>query len=226
MMMDMAVRTGQDMPMDPSMITCPMIASMGGCDDDGNSPEPMGLNALMCAESCNYRGPCTGDKALAMLISPDEEADAACEADPYCTNQAPTTCETLPEFESMTSMIEDADAYDNMMMVMKIAKEVCGNVYDRRRARKMAAAPHMDALKARNKLAAAHVALAAAHMLRSIKTTAHRLTQAVAVSPAANRRAAPHVPRPAAAFAAPAPFLRNHPYHPTISHVQVHGLVQ
>jgi len=130
-------------------LTCPIAASM----DDGfchpNDPEMMDL---VCAGSCQYHGPCTGDGALAVLFG-----------------DGMMTCSTL-------SVVDEADIIAGvaperiplMPAVFAFGRELCGLPPASRRARKMTDAPPVDASKV-HKLAAA--------MLRSTKTMAHRLAQ-------------------------------------------------
>merc|ERR1719149_487576 len=133
---------------------------------------------LICAGTCQYHGPCTGDDALALLFAPnpDDEEGEEGESDDSNNddnndndeNQSPMTCATLALAQALmglgNSTANEADAAA-MSALFSIANEVCGTS---RRARKLTDAPRMDAPKA-HKLAAA--------MLRSIKTTVHRLAQ-------------------------------------------------
>ena len=134
--------------------------------------------ALVCAESCKYSGPCKGDEAVAVLFARDP-SDPIDPDDPNIR-----TCAEVDQALIMSQA--DALLKDYLMSVKK---DICGM----RRARKMSAAPQADAPKAR-KLAAA--------MLRTIKTTARRLTQA-AVSPHPTA-----TPLPMLRAALPSPFLR------------------
>ena len=157
----------------PAQIKCSMVSSFGGCDQPNI--------ALMCAQSCKYSGTCKGDEALAVIFAPDPDAPP--------DEQTAVTCASLVMMELLLSAFptdggggqqsggqqspppSQADQANDQVgdFIMSVGKEMCGM----RRARKMTAAPQADAPKAR-KLAAA--------MLRTIKTTARRLTQA-AVSP-------------------------------------------
>ena len=136
-------------------LTCPIAASM----DDGfchpNDPEMMDL---VCAGSCQYHGPCTGDGAVAVLLGDGK------------------TCSTLSvedEADFIAGVAPDAqDMIPLLPAVFAFGRELCGLPPASRRARKMTDAPPVDASKV-HKLAAA--------MLRSTKTMAHRLAQ-VAVS--------------------------------------------
>ena len=219
----------------PAQIKCSMVSSFGGCDQPNI--------ALMCAQSCKYSGTCKGDEALAVIFAPDPDAPP--------DEQTAVTCASLVMMELLLSAFptdggggqqsggqqspppsqaDQANDQAGMDLMMSIGKEMCGM----RRARKMTAAPQADAPKAR-KLAAA--------MLRTIKTTARRLTQA-AVSP--HPTAAPLSMLRAAL---PSPFLHpptytlrptpsNSTHHPLIPtcprlfrtpdcpHVQVQGLRQ
>lgn len=203
----------------PAQITCSMVSSFGGCDQPAV--------ALMCAQSCKYSGACKGDEALAVIFAPDPDAPP--------DEQTAVTCASLVLMELFLSVGESAFPTDGsggqqnggqqsggqqspppsqadqandqagMDLMMSIGKEMCGM----RRARKMTAAPQADAPKAR-KLAAA--------MLRTIKTTARRLTQA-AVSPHPTA-----APLPMLRAALPSPFLHPPAYtlQPTPSNSTQH----
>ena len=218
----------------PAQIKCSMVSSFGGCDQPNI--------ALMCAQSCKYSGTCKGDEALAVIFAPDPDAPP--------DEQTAVTCASLVMMELLLSAFptdggggqqsggqqspppSQADQANDQVgdFIMSVGKEMCGM----RRARKMTAAPQADAPKAR-KLAAA--------MLRTIKTTARRLTQA-AVSPHPTA-----APLPMLRAALPSPFLHpptytlrptpsNSTHHPLIPtcprlfrtpdcpHVQVQGLRQ
>ena len=144
---------------DPSTLTCSVVASMV---DDFCNPNDPGMTDLVCAGSCQYHGPCTGDGALAVLFSDDDD-------------DGTMTCSMLPAYEAaIASAYGGADvppeAIALMPTMLSIAREICGLPPASRRARKMTDAPPVSKV---HKLAAA--------MLRSTKTMAHRLAQ-VAVS--------------------------------------------
>ena len=200
----------------PAQITCSMVSSFGGCDQPAV--------ALMCAQSCKYSGACKGDEALAVIFAPDPDA-------PPDDQTEPLTCASLVLMELFVSAFptdgsggqqnggqqsggqqspppsqaDQANDQAGMDLMMSIGKDMCGM----RRARKMTAAPQADAPKAR-KLAAA--------MLRTIKTTARRLTQA-AVSPHPTA-----APLPMLRAALPSPFLHPPAYtlQPTPSNSTQH----
>lgn len=68
---------------DASMLTCSSMVSFNSsaCDDNG-------FFKVICGESCQFRGPCTGDEALAVLFSDDN-----------------MTCATLPDYDAAISGI-------------------------------------------------------------------------------------------------------------------------
>ena len=136
---------------DPSTLTCYFGASM---NDDFCHPNDPGISDLLCAGTCQYHGPCTGDGALAVLFSGDGGT---------------ITCSTLPESEAAIAS-GAVDVPPEAIPMLSIAREMCGLPPASRRARKMTDAPPVSKV---HKLAAA--------MLRSTKTMAHRLAQ-VAVS--------------------------------------------
>jgi len=127
---------------------------------------------MICAGTCKYRGPCTGDDALALLFSGTNE-DGQNMGDVFEVFRNPT-CASLPEMEAMIMTMKgmagqpgvtiDVAAMDDVDAKLEIGKDICGTSS---RARKLTDAPRMDASKAHQ----------AAAMLRSIKTTAHRLAQ-------------------------------------------------
>jgi hypothetical protein len=152
---------------DPSLLTCPVMTASCG------SP----TFKLICADTCQYHGACTGDAALALLFPGDDEEGEEGESDDSNNddnndndeNQSPMTCATLPFMEAVMMALGNSEGNEADVAattaLFSIANEVCGTS---RRARKLTDAPRMDAPKA-HKLAAA--------MLRSIKTTVHRLAQ-------------------------------------------------
>jgi len=152
----------------PSLLTCPMMTAQCGVPS----------LKLICAGTCEYRGACTGDDALALLFTPnpdDEEGESDDsnndDNNENDENQSPMTCATLPVMEALIMGLGNSEGNEAdfdaaaMTPLFSIANEICGTS---RRARKLTDAPQMDAPKA-HKLAAA--------MLRSIKTTVHRLAQ-------------------------------------------------
>lgn len=195
--MQIAMSHSDDLPpgMDPSTLTCSMIVSLDSDDEICAS----GANtALICAASCKYRGPCTGNAALAALVSEPNEPE-----------EDPPTCETIvlyqaimdgyksgtytaADLEGMDLDVPTEDDLKHGEWVFPLARVMCG-LPPARRARKMTDAAPVDASKA-HKLAAA--------MLRSTKTMAHRLAQ-VAVSQPPRR--APPARLPARARARPSP---------------------
>ena len=142
-------------------LTCSIVASV---EDDFCSPNNLQMWDLVCAGSCQYHGPCTGDGALTVLFSDS------------------MTCSTfsmIDEADIMAYIMADvddgevdSDAIPFIPVMYAFGRELCGLPPASRRARKMTDAPPVDASKVQ-KLAAA--------MLRSTKTMAHRLAQ-VAVS--------------------------------------------
>jgi len=169
--------------MDPSMLSCSLMANMGdSCEP--NKPE---MWDVVCAGSCQYQGPCTGDGALAVLFSGDDEDENADDDD------GPMTCSIIPMAEAMALTLAPQSEHAGMKILFSIAREMCGLPPASRRARKMTDAPPVDASKV-HKLAAA--------MLRSTKTMAHRLAQ-VAVSQPPRR--APPDRLPACPRARPSP---------------------
>jgi hypothetical protein len=155
---------------DPSLLTCPVMTASCGAPSI----------KLICAGTCQYHGACTGDAAVALLFAPppDDEGEEEEEGESDDSNnddnndndenQSPMTCAMLALTQALmglgNSTGNEADAAA-MSALFSIANEICGTS---RRARKLTDAPRMDAPKA-HKLAAA--------MLRSIKTTVHRLAQ-------------------------------------------------
>ena len=146
---------------DPSTITCSSMVS--ACDD-----AEAGFTKVICADSCQYHGPCTGDGALAVLFSKDNEV-------------SDMTCATLPLSEAIMGALVGgitSDAGDGsdptaeelaiVPTMFSIGRKICGlpPATAARRARKMTDARPVDASKV-HKLAAA--------MLRATKTMAHRL---------------------------------------------------
>lgn len=153
---------------DPSMLTCSFLAS--------SEDEFCADTALICAASCKYHGPCTGDRAVAALFS-----------DPDEPNDEPMKCADVAAFEAIVNGYKSGtvtaadlaqmdwdppteEELGQMEILFPIARGMCG-LPPARRARKMTDAPPVDASKA-HKLAAA--------MLRSTKTMAHRLAQVAA----------------------------------------------
>ena len=155
----MSVMPSEELPPgvdNPSTLTCSAMTSMVDdfCSPNGHEPE---VWDLLCAGSCQYHGPCTGDGALAVLFSDD------------------VTCSMLPMIDE-ADMIASGEVPPEVIPLLPamyaFGRELCGLPPASRRARKMTDAPPVDASKV-HKLAAA--------MLRSTKTMAHRLAQ-VAVS--------------------------------------------
>ena len=178
--------------MDPSMLTCSLLAS----DDEFCAPEAN--TALVCAASCKYHGPCTGDGALAILFSdPDEPNDDSMKCADVADFEAivngyKSGTYTAADLAQMDWDPPTEEELGYMEILFPLARGMCG-LPPARRARKMTDAAPVDASKA-HKLAAA--------MLRSTKTMAHRLAQ-VAVSQPPRR--APPARLPARARARPSP---------------------
>ena len=174
---------------DRSLLTCSFMASLGS---DGGCDEPK--TGLLCASSCQYRGACTGDEALAILFSDDDDDENDEQNDDENDDQ-PMTCATLPTSELIFSALasggptggNDANTGGSddetelsseqvqalMATMFSVGRAICG-LPPASRARKMTDAPPVDASKV-HKLAAA--------MLRSTKTMAHRLAQVAVRQP-------------------------------------------
>jgi hypothetical protein len=79
---------------DRSVLTCSMMASDasgGWCDDP--------KTGLLCASSCQYRGACTGDEALAILFSDDDDDENDEQHDDQNDDQE-TTCAGISAVEA------------------------------------------------------------------------------------------------------------------------------
>ena len=141
----MSHAAADDLPagVDPSTFTCSSWVSFNSsvCDN--------GFFEVICADSCQYHGPCTGDGALGVLFTNDN-----------------MTCATLQLSEAQMSAMNMMNAIISTMF--SIGRKICGlpPATAARRARKMTDALPVDASKV-HKLAAA--------MLRSTKAMAHRL---------------------------------------------------
>jgi len=166
--------------LDPSMMTCAMMTAQCGAPSF----------KLICADTCEYHGACTGDDALALLFAPNPDDEGAEEEEGESDDSnnddnndndenpmsGPMTCATLPVMEALVMGLGNSEGNEAdfdaaaVTALFSIANEICGTSRRARarRARKLTDAPRMDAPKA-HKLAAA--------MLRSIKTTVHRLAQ-------------------------------------------------
>ena len=77
----------------PSAITCDFMTAKCG--------EPS--LKLICAGTCDYRGACTGDDALALLFAPNPDEDADSDS------EGPPTCASLPMMEAFVMALGNAE---------------------------------------------------------------------------------------------------------------------
>jgi len=158
----------------PSELTCPDVVDEFGCAEPAFK--------LICAGTCKYSGACTADVALAHLWT-SSDCEGIIDAPPPefgCTMFAGMKPvleaeeydpEDHGEFYCDGTAVKKEVEEAGLAAIISISDEICKDSLSQdslSRARKLTDAPRMDASKA-HKLAAA--------MLRSIKTTAHRLAQ-------------------------------------------------
>ena len=146
---------------DLSMLTCSSILSFNSSSCD------QGFFEVICADSCQYHGPCTGDGALAALFPNENMTCAMLTLYDALLNMGAITSDE--DGTSGSTAEEQAIVPTLISTVISIGKKICGLPPARtaaRRARKMTDTRPVDASKV-HELAAA--------MLRSTKAMAHRL---------------------------------------------------